>query len=233
MKCLNCSKRFTGRSDAKFCSTACRVKYHRGIRNRTVTDTSKKTILSLCDFTGNWSHPYQEAGYHVCQIDVQLNSDIRMLRYPGKVYGILAAPPCTHFASSGARYWQSKGEAALLEALSIFDACCRLVLFCDPVFWCFENPVGRLSAYIGPPRFTFHPYNFGDAYTKRTCLWGNFTPPKPRNQVDPIPSRPGHHSIDEYWIYHEQKSLASFDQRAQLRSVTPKGFARAFFEVNQ
>ena len=63
----------------------------------------KGTILSLCDFTGSWSRPYREAGYHVVQVDLQHGQDVRLLRRLAEpVHGILAAPPCTHFSRSGA-----------------------------------------------------------------------------------------------------------------------------------
>ena len=54
-----------------------------------------RNIISLCDYSGIWSAPYREAGYNVTQIDQQLDGcDVRLLEYPGEVYGILAAPPC-------------------------------------------------------------------------------------------------------------------------------------------
>ena len=152
------------------------------------------------------------------------------------IYGILAAPPCTEFAGSGARWWEEKGDNALLSGLSIFDACCRLVLFTSPVFWTFENPVGRLKHYIGKPKYIFNPCDYGDfgeAYTKKTCLWGNFNVPKPCKKLEPITSRTGHHSIDEFKIHHEKVILGGFEKRNQIRSETPKGFAKAFFQANQ
>ena len=142
MRCLYspCAKIFKPkRSDQKFCSTRCRVYYNRSIRNKNITNNSKKTILSLCDFSGSWSQPYVDHGYNVIIIDIKTGQDISLMKYPGKVYGVLAAPPCTHFSSSGAAWWKSKGEIKLLEGLSVFDACTRIVLFGEPHFWVFEN----------------------------------------------------------------------------------------------
>ncbi len=144
-----------------------------------------KVILSLCDYSGNWSAPYREAGYEVICIDLQHGMDVRMLHYNFArfeeigVHGILMAPPCTHFASSGARWWATKGEAAIIEGLSIIDACLRTVVLYQPKWWALENPVGRLVHYLGKPRFAFDPCDFGDNYTKRTQLWGSFAPPHP------------------------------------------------------
>jgi hypothetical protein len=189
------------------------------------------TILSLCDATGNISKPYREAGYNVIQIDLATTGhDVRLLPYQGRVHGIIAQPPCTHLANSGARWFKSKGEAALLEALSIADACLRMVAVCKPRWWVLENPVGRLRQYYGPPAFTFNPCDYGklaeapEAYTKKTLLWGNFVAPTPivlGMDASVLPT--------EGSRMHRLPPTAN---RAALRSVTPTGFARAFFIAN-
>jgi hypothetical protein len=63
-------------------------------------------------------------------------------------------------------------------------ACMRIILLCKPylAFWCLENPVGRLVHYLGKPVMYFHPYEYGDPYQKKTCLWGMFNRPIP----DPV-----------------------------------------------
>ena len=71
------------------------------------------TVLSLFDYTGTWSKPYRDANYDVRQVDIRNGDDVVMIEdlgYP--VRGILAAPPCTHFAASGARWWAEKGDDA-------------------------------------------------------------------------------------------------------------------------
>lgn len=177
------------------------------------------TVLSLCDFTGEWSRPYREAGYVVEQIDIKHGQDVRLMKYCGPVRGVLAAPPCDHFAGSGARWWKDKGEAALLEGLAIVDACLRIVAVHNPVWWVLENPVGRLKDYLGPAAMTFNPSDYGDPYTKRTCLWGRFNPPIKR----PVEATEG----------SKMHRLPPSPDRKALRSVTPPGFSRAFFEANQ
>lgn len=137
-----------------------------------------RTILSLCDHTGNWSRPYEEAGYPVIRIDLQDGQDVRLLkRIDEPIRGILAAPPCTHFSRAGAHLWASKGDAALIEGLALVDACLRAVVIYRPAWWALENPIGRLKDYLGPPHWRFDPCMFGDPWTKRTWLWGHFTPP--------------------------------------------------------
>src|SRR5678815_4396210 len=86
------------------------------IRDR---DAKVRRVLSLCDGLGSWSQPYREAGYDVVAVDTLQGQDVRLLAFSDGWHGILAAPPCTHFAGSGARWWKAKGESKLLEGLSV------------------------------------------------------------------------------------------------------------------
>ncbi len=177
-----------------------------------------KIILDLCGGTGAWSEPYKEAGYETYIIDIL--EDVRLLeKWKRPVYGILAAPPCTHFAGSGARWWSNKGDDALLEGLSVVDACLRFAIVNKPVFWCLENPVGRLVRYLGKPVMYFQPYEYGDPYTKKTCLWGDFNAPT-KNPVEPTEG-------GKIW------RMPPSEDRSMLRSITPPGFAKAFYEANK
>jgi hypothetical protein len=89
----------------------------------------------------------------------------------------------------------------------------------QPKFWALENPVGRLKDYLGKPAMYFHPYEYGDPYTKKTCLWGNFNMPE-KNVVMPVEGSKLHR-------------LPPSPDRKKIRSITPPGFARAFFEANK
>jgi hypothetical protein len=176
-----------------------------------------KIILDLCGGTGAWSKPYADAGYDVRLITLP-EHDVRLYAPPPKVHGVLAAPPCTHLAVSGARWWKEKGERALLDALATVDACLRIVVITRPWWWALENPVGRLRHFLGDPELIFNPCDYGDPYTKRTLLWGDFDIPD-KNEVTPTAGSKIH-------LYPPSKD------RAKLRSITPPGFARAFFEAN-
>ena len=175
-------------------------------------------ILDLCGGTGAWSKPYVEAGYKVEVIDILDGKDVRLVQKLHGVRGILAAPPCTHLARSGARWWESKGENALLEGLVTVDACLRVIWACKPVWWALENPIGRLTSYLGKPKLYFNPCDYGDPYTKKTCLWGEFNVPE-KCPVEPVKGSR---------IYN----LPDSKGRQRLRSVTPEGFAKAFFKAN-
>jgi hypothetical protein len=174
-----------------------------------------KLILDLCAGSGAWSQPYRDAGYLVRRVD--LPEDVRLFpHWKLRVHGILAAPPCTVFAASGARWARTEGE--MLQALSVVDACLRFVAICRPKWWALENPVGKLRRWLGPPTMRFDPCDYGDPYTKRTLLWGQFTLPKPA-VVLPDGPNPIHR-------------MGPSKDRAAKRSITPPGFAQAFFEAN-
>ncbi len=87
-----------------------------------------------------------------------------------------------------------------------------------PKWWVLENPVGKLTKFLGEPTMRFQPNEYGDDYTKLTCLWGDFNPPV-RNLVEATAGSKMHF-------------VSPGPERAQIRSQTPEGFARAFFEAN-
>lgn len=186
-----------------------------------------KTILSLFDYSGNWSKPYKDNGYNVFQVDLKLGLDILDLQiedFPfSEVHGILAAPPCTDFASSGAQYWKSKDADGRTEAsLALIDKTLSLVQIYCPKWWALENPVGRLPKLrpeIGKPWY-FQPHWYGDPWTKKTGLFGIFNKDLPRNDVEPDPNS---------WI---MKLGGKSERTKELRSMTPTGFANAFFIAN-
>lgn len=81
---------------------------------------------------------------------------------------LLAFPPCTHLAASGSQYWGKKRADGRQGAA---------IDFVKRLYWsnvprvAIENPVGVLSKAWMPPMQTIQPYEFGDEYTKTTCLW--------------------------------------------------------------
>lgn len=182
-----------------------------------------KIILDLCGGTGSWSKPYKDAGYDVRLITLP-DYDVRTYQPPEGVYGILAAPPCTHFTVSGAQYWKQKdADGRTFEDCSIATACLMIIARAQPKFWCIENPVGRMRKLLGDPDLKFDPCDYGDPYTKRTYLWGSFNIPE-RNPVEPIRS-----NKQGSWL----QSLGGKSAKTkELRSMTPAGFARAFMEAN-
>jgi len=80
---------------------------------------------------------------------------------------VIAFPPCTHLASSGAPSWPQKvadgrQQAAIDFVMKIYDSCDRVAI---------ENPVGKLSTAWRKPDQIIQPWQFGDPFMKKTCLW--------------------------------------------------------------
>ena len=208
----------------------------------------RDTILCLCDLTGIMARPWVEAGYRAVLVDPQhmVNSDdggyvrlattvdgampeIRDLVASGRVAFVASFPPCTDMAISGARWFQRKYEADHLfqaRAVQVAEQC-RTIGRMSGAPWFVENPVSVLSNVFGKPQHTFNPCDFtrwepSDNYTKRTCLWtgGGFRMP-PVNRDATL----GPPDVRRIW-------WASGRDRANVRSRTPLGFARAVFASN-
>lgn len=188
-----------------------------------------KTVLSLFDYSGEWAKPWEEAGYNVVTFDLQNGDDINefsaemLLEQFGNdnVYAILAAPPCTDFSRSGAQYWAAKDADGRTEASNeLVRQTLRTVELFRPAIWALENPIGRIARLNGlpEPTLTFNPNHYGDPYTKKTQLWGNFNPDLPMAPVEPTEGS----KITE--------KISSSNKNA--RTQTPEGFAYAFFMAN-
>lgn len=202
-----------------------------------------KIILDLCGGSGSWSRPYLEAGYDVRLITLP-DYDVRTYDPPENVYGILAAPPCTEFSVLNCKAENRERNPA--AGLTVVVACLRVIAMCKPQWWAMENPVGHLSEYMGPPRITFQPWEFGDPWTKRTALWGTFNRPHRLYQDwDDVPNklppytRPRRSKPN--FAYLHKSALSQIPQLqwatpktdADFRAITPPGFARAFYDANR
>lgn len=188
-----------------------------------------KIILDLCGGTGSWSKPYADAGYDVRVITIP-GQDVRTYKLPDEpIYGILAAPPCTHFSTSGAQYWKAKdADGRTFEDTTILTACLMLIARGRSSFWALENPVGRMRKLLGDPQLIFNPCDYGDPYTKKTLLWGEFNLPI-KSLVEPefVTGPRGRRYSNVTW------NTGSDERSRILRSTTPAGFANAFFKANQ
>jgi len=197
------------------------------------------TILSLFDYSGVWSAPYHKAGYKTIQVDIKHGDDVlditeAWLDKVGKIHGILAAPPCTHFCVSGARHFAAKDrDGRTSEGLKLLHKAMWIIQKTDPKWWVIENPVGRINTlfpemgFYGPTYF--QPWQYGDPYTKKTGLWGKFKMPPVRNPVRPIMYT---NSKGQKGSWMWAKLGGKSEKTKELRSVTPAGFAQAFFDAN-
>jgi hypothetical protein len=196
----------------------------------------KNIILSLFDFTGNWSRPYKENGFEVLQIDIKNGVDILKWDYTiipeNKVFGVLAACPCTDFSLSGAAWFKEKDNDGRTEkSKQLVYKTLEIINYFKPVFWVIENPMSRIHKLIpelGEIKFKFHPSDFAgfdpiprnSQYLKTTWLWGNFNNPvlKPMQ------------AIDGQKLH--KKLGGKSEKTKELRSITPLGFSYAFYESN-
>ena len=123
---------------------------------------------------------------------------------------------------SGARDLRNKRNILLRDALELF-AECEMIATWSGAPYLIENPLGKFSDHMGPPDYTFQPWQFGDLWSKKTCLWtGNgFIMPQPLN------SEPGAEVAPRIW------KMSPGPERANLRSETPRGFAEAVFGANE
>ena len=191
----------------------------------------KKIVLSLFDDSGIWPLYYRYAGYRVIQVDLKNGIDIMNWNYKqfDSVHGILAAPPCTHFSGSGARWWKEKDKDGRTdEQVKLIYKTLEIINYFNPTFWALENPVGRIQKLVpelGERKLIFNPCDFGDPYTKKTCLWGMFRKPE-MNYIEPIFINPG-----SSWLHSNLGGKS--DRVKKLRSMTPPGFAKQFWLANK
>lgn len=186
-------------------------------------------VLSLFDLTGNMVKPWADAGYETLCVDMQRDgTDIRKWLPPRTEYDIVFAfPPCTDQAVSGALHFKDKGLEGLAGAIELVERSRNICEWAGAP-WMIENPVSTISSYWRQPDHIFNPHDYtffepADNYTKKTCLWtGNgFVMPapcadtslgQPDDRIHKAPPGP---------------------DRANFRSATPMGFARAVFEANR
>lgn len=231
----------------------------------------KKIILDLCGGTGSWSAPWKEAGFTVHNITLPdfditkayignaliifpITGGGELIVPPDDVYGILAAPPCTHFSNARTN---AKTPRDLKGAMEIVNKCIEIIQACQygiysdqskvsPLkFWALENPwYGRLRWFIGNPVYTFDPWEFGDPYKKKTAIWGYFNFPKKsygqagdvltKEQIEKHKTNSQELPKFDYMASKDihPEHFGKFDRQTR-RSITPKGFASAFFKANK
>lgn len=219
-----------------------------------------KVVWSLFDGSGIMGLPWAEAGYHVycfnaddadhgeyvvkmqhpnlhyinCWIDEEFGLKVQEFPEPNLIF---AFPSCSDVAVCGSKHDKSD------EAMNITVEQAKQIESLGKAFrcpWLVENPVSRLSTLWRKPNAYFHPWEYGghmtaddrpyhprmpmfDGYTKKTCLWfGNgFKMPE---------KCPGPINIGFFWGW---KYLGGKSETTkQLRSLTPRGFARAVFRAN-
>lgn len=130
-------------------------------------------VLVACEYSGTVRDAFIRAGHEAMSCDL-LPSERPGPHYQGPVQDVLsdgwdlmvAHPPCTHLAVSGARWFKDK-LAEQAEALDFV----RLLLAAPIARICLENPVSIISSRIRKPDQIIQPWQHGHGETKATCLW--------------------------------------------------------------
>jgi len=136
---------------------------------------------------------------------------------------MIAHPPCTDLAISGARWFASKGPERLRDAVEFVKTLADAPIEHIAI----ENPVGRLSTEWRKPDQIVHPYHFGDEATKRTCLWLKNLPVL---VPDRVVGQGGRHVTKSGRSLPVWYNLPQSEDRGLIRSKTFPGFARAMAE---
>ena len=132
-------------------------------------------VLVACEFSGTVRDAFAALGHDARSCDL-MPSETPGMHYQGDVRDILdegwdlmiAHPPCTHLAVSGARHFAAKKASGVQDEALDFV---RTLLDAPIPRIALENPVSIISSRIRKPDQIIQPWQFGHGETKATCLW--------------------------------------------------------------
>lgn len=149
----------------------------------------------------------------------------------GKWDMIIAFPPCTYLTVTGNRWfnYEKYGDKAIQRMLDRNDAIKFFMRIanadCDRI--AIENPVGVMSTKWRKPDQIIEPFEYGDAYEKRTCLWLKGLPKLVPTKIVEIPDRIKFKSGKTMAKWYVEAGNLTKEQRALVRSKTFPGIAKA------
>jgi len=182
-------------------------------------------VLVACEFSGIVRDAFAKRGHDGWSCDL-LPTEIKgkhiqddVLKHLNDSWDLMIAhPPCTYLAVSGARWWETKQvdqRKAIYFLLALASANIPKI--------CIENPIGIMSTYWRKPDQIIQPWMFGEDASKATCLWLKGLPLlqpteviKKERYANQTPSG--------------QNKLGPSPERAKLRSITYQGIAEAMAE---
>ncbi len=186
-------------------------------------------VLIACEYSGAVRDAFLARGHDALSCDL-LPSETPGPHYQGPVQDILndgwdlmvAHPPCTHLAVSGARWFAGK-QTEQAEALAFV----RLLLGAPIARIALENPVSIISSRIRKPDQVIQPWQFGHEATKTTCLWLKGLPHlTPTNIV----GKGARHVTKSGKSLPQWYNLPPSADRWKIRSATFQGIADAMAE---
>jgi len=132
-------------------------------------------VLIACEYSGTVRDAFRALGHDAISCDL-LPTDIPGPHHQGNVFDIIndgwdmmiAHPPCTHLAVSGARHFPAKRADGRQQAALDFV---RLLMDAPIPRIAVENPISIISSAIRKPDQIIQPWQFGHGETKATCLW--------------------------------------------------------------
>jgi hypothetical protein len=186
-------------------------------------------ILIACEFSGIVRDAFTRQGHNAWSCDL-LQTETPGQHIVGDVRDVLdirwdmiiAFPPCTHLARSGAQWWRGKqleqGEALEFFCMLLNAPCGRIAI---------ENPIGRINSTLCDATQIVHPWQFGDPYEKETCLWLKNLP---RLQPTRIVEPPPRHVTKSGKTMPAWYNMPDTKNRSRARSRTFPGIAEAMAE---
>lgn len=149
---------------------------------------------------------------------------------------MIAFPPCTHLAVSGARHFEKKiADGRQQQGIDFFMKMINAPIPRIAV----ENPIGIMSSLYRKPDQIIHPYHFGDSFSKSTCLWLKGLPSLRYNKkqkngqlmAELEPDLPQEVDKGEFVTFSSGKRMAKWYNEASgnghVRSKTFPGIAKA------
>lgn len=187
----------------------------------------KLNVLLACEESNVVREEFIRLGHNAWSCDLQpgripgnhFQCDVRDVLTKGWDL-MIAFPPCTHIAISGARYFKAKQKSGVQqEAVEFF-----LTLANAPIpHKALENPVGIMSTVWRKPDQIVQPWMFGDDASKKTCLWLDNLPKLTATDVL-VKARYSNQTPSG------QNKLGPSPDRAKIRSTTYLGIAKAMAE---
>jgi site-specific DNA-cytosine methylase len=197
-------------------------------------------ILIACEYSGKVRDAFINAGHDAISCDLlEGEGQYHRDHYKGDAFNIInnprnyesfkeidmliAFPPCTHLAVSGARYFEEKRkDGRQKQGIDFFM---QLINANIPKI-CVENPVGIMSTHYRKPDQIIQPYNFGEDASKKTCLWLKGLPLL-ENTKYIEPTIINNKKIWANQTPSGQNKLGPSSDRAKIRSETYQGIASA------